>query len=184
MPSESYLLDTSVATAAWYQRDPRHYAVRDWLKKAGGDTVFISAVSIAESEYGLNIGTADSEVRRQVREARDSFRVLDIDRHTAKIYGAIRGCLFVSYAPRNSRNRIGSRYAEDLRERTPGKKLGIQENDLWIVSVAVRYNMVLVTADRRGRHAQGLLRRRNMGIALSTGCPDRFIAAVSLFGCQ
>lgn len=150
MASESYLLDTSVATAAWYQRDPRHDAVRDWLEEAGSDTVFISAVSIAESEYGLNVGSADSTVQHQVREARDSFKVLDIDRHTAKTYGKIRGFLFNSYAPRNSRNRIASRYAEDLRERTSGKELGIQENDLWIVSVAVRYNMILVTADRKG----------------------------------
>ena len=28
--------------------------------------------------------------------------------------------------------------------------MGIQENDLWIVSTAVQYNLVFVTDDRRG----------------------------------
>ena len=78
------------------------------------------------------------------------YQVLPIDRHTAEIYGSIRADLFRAYAPRDRRNRFASRYVEDLRERTSGKELGIQENDLWIVSVAVEYNLIFVTGDRGG----------------------------------
>ena len=40
------------------------------------------------------------------------------------------------------------KYVEDIIDRTTGKELGIQENDLWILSVAVQYNLVFVTNDR------------------------------------
>jgi len=76
------------------------------------------------------------------------FKVLDIDQHTAMTYAEIRANLFRTYAPKNRRGRITQRYIEDIVERTTGKELGIQENDLWIVSVAIQYNLIFVTKDR------------------------------------
>ena len=79
-----------------------------------------------------------------------TYQVLPIDQHTAQIYGRIRASLFNAFAPRDNRNRVARAYVEDLRERTSGKELGIQENDLWIVSTAIQYNLMFVTDDRRG----------------------------------
>ena len=39
----------------------------------------------------------------------------------------------------------------DLRDATTGKELGIEENDLWQVSVAATYDMLLITFDRMRR---------------------------------
>ena len=79
------------------------------------------------------------------------YRTLDVDRHTARTYAEIRANLFRTHSPKNRRGRLTKNYVEDLIDRTTGKELGIQENDLWIVSVAVQYNLTFVTGDRMQR---------------------------------
>ena len=150
MVEEAYLLDTTIASIAGYVGDGRHRSVRAWLDGLQDDVVFISAVSIAECEYGLSLKPLDAQSEQEIRSAFGNYQVLPIDHHTAAVYGPIRAALFRAYAPRDYRNRIASRYIEDLKEPTTGKELGIQENDLWIVSVAVQYNMLFVTADGGG----------------------------------
>ena len=147
MAEEAYLLDTNIASIAGYEGDQRHASVREWLDGLHDDAVYISAVTIAECEYGLSLNPMDPQSQRDIRGAIRTFQVMPIDRHTAEVYGPVRAALFRAYAPRDSRNRISTRYVENLREPTSGKELGIQENDLWIVSVAVQYNLVFVTAD-------------------------------------
>ncbi len=147
---EGYLLDTSIASPAWYAGHKRHKEVRERLEGLGDDTVFVSDISKAEVEYGLNLVALDAQKHDGIRSAMGRYKVVPIDHHTAQTYGEIRATIFKAYAPRDRRNKISSKYVEDLRERTSGKELGIQENDLWIVSVAVRYNLLFLTADGRG----------------------------------
>ncbi len=147
---EAYLLDTSIASPAWYEGHKRHKDVRERLESLGDDAVFVSAVSIAEVQYGLRLVALDAQKHQSIRSALERYKVIPVDHHTAQTYAETRATLFKAYAPRDRRNRISSAYIEDLRERTSGKELGIQENDLWIVSVAVQYNLVFVTADQGG----------------------------------
>ena len=149
---EGYLLDTNIASASWDYGAPNHRCVRQRLEELGDAIVYVATVSIAEVEYGLQIAPSiDAQRQSIVRSAMADFKVLHVDHHTAKIYAEIRASLFRTHAPRNRRGRITQRYIEDLVERTTGKELGIQENDLWIVSVAVQYNLIFVTKDRMHR---------------------------------
>ena len=147
---DGYLLDTNGASWACLESSSRHQEMRGRIAALGNAPVFLSAISIAESEYGMYAAQMDETTRQSIRNALAQFRMLDLDRHTAKQYGKIRARLFHRYAPRNSRQKFATKYLEDLREHTTGKELGIQENDLWIVCIAVRYNMVFVTADKGG----------------------------------
>lgn len=148
---EGYLLDTSVASASWDKRAPRHDSIRERLEGLGGALVYVSVVSIAEVEYGLQVAPAINAGRQAlVRNAMGTYTALRIDRHTAETYADIRADLFKLHAPKDRRGRIAQTYVEDLVERTSGKELGIQENDLWIVSVAKQYNLIFVTADQGG----------------------------------
>ncbi len=147
---DGYLLDTNITSRAFYEGSKQHKPIRSRLASLGDDPVFISAVSLAETEYGLKVFPLDKQMQRDIRSAMATYKVLPIDHHTAEIYGKIRASLFSAYAPRDRRNRIASHYADDLREVTTGKELGIQENDLWIVSVAVEYNLMFVTTDKAG----------------------------------
>ena len=149
---EGYLLDTNIASSSWDYGAPSHGCVRQRLEALGDSLVYVAAVSIAEVEYGLQIAPAiDAQRQSTVRNAMASYEVLRIDQHTAQTYAEIRANLFRIYAPRNRRGRLTQKYVEDLTDRTTGKQLGIQENDLWIMSVAVQYNLILVTNDRMPR---------------------------------
>ena len=149
---EAYLLDTNIASVAWDRRAPSHESVRQRLEGLGDALVYVSAVSIAEVEYGLQIAPSiDAQRQETVRSAMISYKVLDIDQHTAQTYAEIRAKVFRTYASRNQRGRLTQKVVEGLVDRTTGKELGIQENDLWIASVAVQYNLILVTNDRMFR---------------------------------
>ncbi len=149
---EGYLLDTNIASASWDYGAPSHRNVRQRLEGLGDAIVYVATVSIAEVEYGLQIAPSiDAKRQATVRREMAGFEVLHVDQHTAMTYAEIRANLFRTHAPRNRRGRITQRYIEDLVERTTGKELGIQENDLWIVSVAVQYNLIFVTKDRMHR---------------------------------
>ena len=150
MADEGYLLDTSIASIAVYERHRLHGEVRMRLDSMESDIIFISAISVAESEYGLNLNPLERHELQAIRKAIETYQIMPIDHHTAKVYGEIRAELFRSYAPRNNRAKVSTRYSEDLREPTSGKELGIQENDLWIVSVAVQYNLIFLTRDSAG----------------------------------
>ena len=150
MAYEAYLLDTNIANAPGHEGHRLHQEVRAWLEDIEDEAVFVSAVSLAECEYGLNIFPLSSQAQLEMRNLMKTYQILPIDHHTAEIYGKIRAALFNAYAPRDRRNRVAKSYIEDLRERTTGKELQIQENDLWIVSTAIQYNLILVTDDRGG----------------------------------
>lgn len=121
----------------------------------GGALVWVCAITVGEVEYGLGVSPAMDEHRHTaVRSALAGYEVLPVDHHTGRTYGEIRAELFTLYSPRDSRGRITRKAPEDLVEPTTGKALGIQENDLWIVSVAVQHNLRLVT----GAQAEGMRR--------------------------
>ena len=147
---DGYLLDTNVASWACFESSSRHQEMRDRVAALGDAPVFLSAISIGEVEYGMAAAAMDKADRRSIRNALRQYSPLDLDRHTARQYGKVRARLFHKYGPRRNRQEFRTKYVEDLREPTTGKALGIQENDLWIVCIAVRYNLVFVTADKGG----------------------------------
>ena len=90
MAEEAYLLDTSIASIAGYEGDPRHASVREWLNGLQDDVVYISAVTIAECEYGLSLNPMDAHSQQEIRRAIRTFQVMPVDRHTAEVYGPAR----------------------------------------------------------------------------------------------
>lgn len=149
--TEGYLLDTPVASWLWDGDNSHHAAARAKVEALGDAPFFVCAITVGEVSYGLGVSPAIDPARHAlVRKNLIDFEVLSIDRHTADVYGQIRATLFAKYSPRDSRGRMRMKAPEDLIEATTGKTLGIQENDLWIVSVAVQYDLRLVTGDQAG----------------------------------
>ncbi|PDW00921.1 hypothetical protein CJ255_20035 [Candidatus Viridilinea mediisalina] len=147
---DAYLLDTSVASIAWDGDNRDHTLIRGRLSALGESTVAVCAISIGEVAYGLEIADgADPSRHQAVRNAMETYFVWPVDKDTSQYYSVLRGELFRRYAPRDKRGRIKVKRPEDLRDTTSARELGIQENDLWIVSVAVQYNLRLVTRDER-----------------------------------
>lgn len=103
--ADAYLLDTSVATIAWDELHKEHTQIRGRLSSLGDDSIFVSAISIGEKEYGLRVYQHIDAARSQaVRDAWRQYQILDIDHHTADTYGQLRGCMldfsaFASISP-------------------------------------------------------------------------------------
>ncbi len=151
MPIDAYLLDTSIASAAWDKGHQLHEFVRSKMAALGAAPFYVCPITLAEVEYGLQLArTIDTERQRAMRQAMAHFDILPIDKHTTPIYGEIRAKLFLQHAPRHQRTLPKVSYVEDLIDLTTGKSLGIQENDLWLISVAVQYDARFVTRDRAG----------------------------------
>jgi predicted nucleic acid-binding protein len=148
--ADAYLLDTSIATIAWDGGHPSHTLVRGRLAVLDDDMISVCAISIGEKEYGLQVSPGIDVARSDaVRSAMLQYHVWPIDHHTSRYYGQLRGELFKRYASRDKQNRLKEKRPEALIDKTTARELGIQENDLWIVSVAVQYDLQLVTADKR-----------------------------------
>jgi tRNA(fMet)-specific endonuclease VapC len=150
--SDAYLLDTSIASIAFDAGNKSHVEVRRRLSELGESPISICSVSLGEVEYGLQVSPGiDTARHRTVRSNLLQYQILDIDRHTGKVYGEMRGELFRRYGIRDARGRLKEKRPEDLLDRTTSRELGIQENDLWIVSVAVQYNLRFITRDKMDR---------------------------------
>jgi len=147
--ADAYLLDTSIATIAWDGGHPSHSLVRERLAALGDDPIAVCAISIGEKEDGLQVSPGIDTARSQaVRDAMLQYQIWPIDHHTGTYYGQLRGELFKRYASRDKQDRLKEKRPEALIDKTTARELGIQENDLWIVSVAVQYDLHLITADK------------------------------------
>lgn len=68
------------------------------------------------------------------------FTVYDIDEEISEIYGEVKASLVAKFGPRDKSKR---------RKFKMHKELGISDNDLWIASVAIKNNLVLLTNDEK-----------------------------------
>lgn len=149
---DAYLLDTNVASKAFDGGSPENPRVRQKLADLGDSSLSICAVTVGEIFYGLSVSPeADMKRHEMIKKAVFSYFVWDINAQTAEVYARLRGKLFELHSPRDKRGRLKKKDIEDLTDATSAKTLGIQENDLWIMSVAVLYNLRFITMDANMR---------------------------------
>src|SRR5262245_9889908 len=133
---DAYLLDTSIASIAWDGGNKDHSFIRQRIASLDEASISICAISLAEVEYGLLISpAADPSRHAAVRSAMTQYKIWNIDRHTSTVYAQLRAELFQRFSPRDKRGILTKKQPEELRDETTARELGIQENDLWIVSV-------------------------------------------------
>lgn len=150
---EGRLLDTNSATAFFNASAPGHSGLRARLAELPEDLLFICAPTIGEIEFGLesttNRGQSDRDWKAAVRKDMAKWgEPLAVDRHTAVEYGRIKAELYRRHAGQERQRNFRSKRPEMLRDPVTSAELGITENDLWIVSVAVQHRLRFVTADR------------------------------------
>ena len=74
--------------------------------------------------------------------------MLEVTRHTSAAYAELKAHLAGKYLIK-ALTKDRPRWVEDWIDRATGKKLQIDENDLWICAQAKERNLTVVTADRR-----------------------------------
>lgn len=155
---DAYLFDTTVLSA---YLDPTHrfHSERRRALDAlpGQSTRYVSVVALAELTFGADLAAALGKgdapaLRKMIRQAR-AYAVLDLTHHTAAAYSALKSNLAAKYLAKPLR-RDRPRYVEDWVDRTTGKALGVDENDVWMAAQAKERDLVLVTADGRMRRIE------------------------------
>lgn len=154
----SYILDTSVISAFLHSSHARHSEVRTAIQAVEHQsTLFLSAVSLAELSYGVEMtkafGNADLPVLEQTLKRAYQYRVLDITKHTSLAYAKLKTNMAIKYLEKASRQGR-PRWLEDWVDRSSGKKLQIDENDLWICAQAKERNLHVATLDKRMRRIE------------------------------
>lgn len=154
MSGRGYLLDTCMlgylAEVRRGADSPEGRAVEERLRKIPKAFLFICPMIVGEMEYGLQVAPdPDRDKQEKARKITSEFECLPIDEDVAKDhYGRLRALIFERVAPRGKRDKkLVSKRVDELVDPTTSKELGIQENDLWIASVAISHNMILVTND-------------------------------------
>jgi len=151
-----YLLDTNIlgplAELKTGGNSPECKALEEhWNALPEGVKIFLCPINVGEVEYGLRIAPYDKpEEHKLAREILLAFPILNIDTDLARDYYAdLRARLFNKCAPNDKRNRRNyNKRVEEWKDPATSKELKIQENDLWIASVAMAHNLILVTRDK------------------------------------
>jgi len=72
-----------------------------------------------------------------VREFLNNIFIYEIDSVTAEIYAAFQADLMRQFAPKQ----------KSKRRKTKLIDIGVSQHDLWIASIAIQHNLILVSAD-------------------------------------
>jgi len=146
---DGYLLDNNVISVLARPSDPRHASIEAHLKALAGAPVMLPVIAIAEIEFGMaKAKNPDPVQQTQFRAFFSQYPLhLGIDDNTIEPYAQLRAEIWRLYATPRQRGHK-ERLPEQLKERTTGKELGIDERDLLIASVAAQYNLVLATMDQ------------------------------------
>jgi tRNA(fMet)-specific endonuclease VapC len=152
----AYLLDTNFTSALWDGLNPHHETARTFLRGLGDSIIYISRIVEAEILYGHKVHESSDLARRQrIEEVMRAFPLIrEIDRHTTDPYSDIRAALFKEFAPRDKKGKIKKLRPESLVDKTTSEELQIQENDLWMASIAIQHKMFLVSEDKMKRIKQ------------------------------
>jgi tRNA(fMet)-specific endonuclease VapC len=155
MSKDSYLLDNNIFSALCDGLSSNHEKAKLFLQQVGQNYVFVPCVAIAEIRYGNEVvfkkdKKRQNEIEKRIKSLSDKS-IKNITKHTTTRYSQIRAELFRKYGTRTARQTIKEKHPEDLMDISTAKSLGIDENDLWICSLAIEFNLVLVTKDNMTR---------------------------------
>ena len=158
MKQDYYLLDTNIlgyfAELKVGGNSPECEALeKHWngLPQPQNTRIFLCPITIGEVEYGLRVGPYDRpEQHEQARQILAAFPVFDININIARdCYADLRAKLFDKCAPKDRKTGKSCRkWIREWIDPTTDEKLQMDENDLWIASVAMAHNLVLVTHDK------------------------------------
>ncbi|MBF0564212.1 MAG: type II toxin-antitoxin system VapC family toxin [Nitrospirae bacterium] len=114
-----------------------------------GTKILVCPISVGEVEYGVRVAPPDYDKQKLERFRKVVYEYsqgdMDINANLARnCYSVLRAKLYDHCFPSSKKKQR----VEEWMNPTTSKELQIQENDLWIASVAMAYNLILVTQDK------------------------------------
>jgi predicted nucleic acid-binding protein len=148
--ADTYLLDTNVICALADATRPAHAPAVSRFQQTGGQFVLLPAPAVGEIEFGMRKAPDVQPAKRQeLRDFMSRFDQLPFDEHCIEPYAIVRAEVWRQFGTSKSSKPYShkERRPEDLLDKTTGTQLGIDEPDLYIASIALAQNLVLVTDD-------------------------------------
>jgi tRNA(fMet)-specific endonuclease VapC len=128
-----YLLDTNHCSLILLENQ----TIFDCIRRVGETNIATTIITVGE----LTFMAENSHYREQNLTRLDEFladiRIYYVDEKTAKIYGQIKGSLIKEFGPKQ----------KSKRKTIKINQLGFDENDIWILAIAIRNQLTLVSAD-------------------------------------
>ena len=104
------------------------------VQRSGGHLCIITQ---AELIYGALISERVAENLDDISEFLENLVVYDLNRDTAIIYAKLKSAILEHFIPK----------VKGKRRNTNIGALGFKDNDLWIVSTAIQYDLILISKD-------------------------------------
>ncbi len=150
--ADTYLLDTNVICALADANRAGHQAAVQRFQYIGDQSVLLPSPAVGEIEFGMRKSPdVHPEKQQELRHFIARFAQLPFNEHCIKPYALVRAEIWQTHGTPKSGRRYKhkERRPEDLLEKSTGAQLGIDEPDLYIASIALANNLVLVTADNK-----------------------------------
>jgi predicted nucleic acid-binding protein len=148
---DAYLLDTNVICALADATRAAHPVAVRRFQQIPHHYVVLPAPAIGEIEFGMQKAPdVRPDKRKELRDFIALFARLAFDEHCVEPYAKVRAEIWRRHGtpkPKRPHSHEETR-PEDLFDKVTGAELGIAEPDLYIASIALAQNLVLVTDDR------------------------------------
>lgn len=131
---KKYLLDTNHCCNIL---NPRDLALRQKLSQVPDRLLSTCVIVAGEMVFMGENSEYSSENLPKIKSLLQSLHIYPIDSKVAENYGQIKSKLIKKYGPKEKNKRRHFKI----------KQLGISDNDLWIASVAIANNLILVSQD-------------------------------------
>lgn len=128
-----YLLDTNHCSLILL----KNKTILDYIEQVGETNIATTIITVGELTFMAEKSTYKEQNLIRINDFFSDIIVYYIDEKTAKIYGKIKASLIKQFGPKQ----------KSKRQKTNITKLGFDENDLWITAIALRNQLILVSAD-------------------------------------
>lgn len=159
------LLDTNVVSHLWSKSNLNSDEVFRKMQELGPGKMYVSVVSLGEIEYGHQV-TPQPDPVQQARTRAEMERAFGDEgmikvyplceieeRKLYETYAELRAGLFKKYGRRDRAGKVVTKRVSALTLPMGGsdRNLGIEENDVWLASLAISSRLVFATHEKMER---------------------------------
>ena len=120
--------------------------ITEKIQKLEKSQIYLSAIVWGEMICGAKANPKFNFEEYKEFIYRDKPIILPIDKNVAEVFGGLKAKIFEKKSDRTLRSKTGR--ASLFKTPIESKDIGVHENDLWIVSQALAYNLILITNER------------------------------------
>jgi tRNA(fMet)-specific endonuclease VapC len=117
------------------------------LSKTANIKISTCLITRGELMFGVHKSDQGAENLQKIELFLEDTPLYGMDIETTNIYGKLKASVVELFGPKD----------KSKRRNTKTESLGFKDNDLWIASIAIQHNLILVSADAHIQKLQGII---------------------------